>query len=245
MTRRVKAECMRLVAMNVNGMQDERKRREIVEKFKERKIDVLAVGETHMRGSGFWMSENEEMNGLWKGLEGGVCWSGLPDGYKGRGKEGCAILMSHRIAHSVSEHGWCGSRIVWVKAKIGMEKYAWVSVYAPVNMKTKKGKSEMKKFWNELNECLKMFEPERKVFVMGDMNARVGCEEVDGVVGKWGVPGTNENGECLVDLCAERGLFLANTFFEHKLIHRYTWRRLDGNEEQKGLIDYVAVDERM
>ena len=76
--------------MNVNGMQDERKRREIVEKFKERKIDVLAVGETHMRGSGFWMSENEEMNGLWKGLEGGVCWSGLPDGYKGRRKEGCA-----------------------------------------------------------------------------------------------------------------------------------------------------------
>ena len=37
--------------------------------------------------------------------------------------------------------------------------------------------------------------------------------------------GVNENGEYLVDTCAERGLFLANYFFQHKMIHRYTWRR--------------------
>ena len=236
---------MKLVAMNVNGMQDERKRREIVERFRERKIDVLAVGETHMKGNGYWMNDNDGSNRLWEGLEGGVCWSGLDVTYKGRGREGCAILMSHRVAYGVTEHGWCGSRIVWVKGKIGMVKYAWVCVYAPVNMKTTKGKSEMRVFWKELNECLKKFESERKVFVMGDLNAKVGCEEVDDIVGKWGVPGVNENGECLVDLCSERGLFLSNTFFEHKLIHRYTWRRLDGNDEQKGLIDYVVVDKRL
>ncbi len=61
---------------------------------------------------------------------------------------------------------------------------------------------------------------------------------------QWGIPGKNENGEWLVDVCAERGLFLTNTFFQHKNIHRYTWRR--GNDyQQKGLIDYVAVDERL
>lgn len=42
----------------------------------------------------------------------------------------------------------------------------------------------------------------------------------------------------------KEGMFLANTFFQHKNIHRYTWRR--GNDyEQKGLIDYVAVDGRL
>ena len=79
---------------------------------------------------------------------------------------------------------------------------------------------------------------------MGDMNAKVGDERVDEVVGKWGVPGKNENGEWLVDVCAERGLFLANTFFQHKMIHKYTWRR-GGVDEQKGLIDYMAVDSRL
>ncbi len=41
-----------------------------------------------------------------------------------------------------------------------------------------------------------------------------------------------ENGEHLVDVCAERGSFLSNTFFQHKMIHRYSWRRReDGGEE--------------
>ncbi len=52
--------------------------------------------------------------------------------------------------------------------------------------------------------------------------------------------GVNENGQYLVDICAERGLFLLNTF-QHKMIHRYTWAR--GNE--RSLIDYIAVDSRL
>ncbi len=44
----------------------------------------------------------------------------------------------------------------------------------------------------------------------------------------------------LVNICAERGFFLLNTF-QHKMIHRYTWTR--GNE--RSLIDYIAVDNRL
>ena len=36
------------------------------------------------------------------------------------------------------------------------------------------------------------------VVVMGDLNARVGDGEVEGVVGKYGVPGENESGERLL-----------------------------------------------
>ena len=128
-----------------------------------------------------------------------------------------------------------------MKCKLGIVKYAWVCVYAPVNKTTRGGTAEMKEFWNELTTVVNSFESGRKVVVMGDMNARVGDECVEDVVGKCGVPGWNENGEWLVEVCAETGLFLANTFFQHKIIHRYTWRRA----EQKGLIDYMAVDKRL
>jgi len=37
------------------------------------------------------------------------------------------------------------------------------------------------------------------------MNAKVRDREQDLVVGKLGVPGINKNGECLVEMCAERG----------------------------------------
>lgn len=40
-------------------------------------------------------------------------------------------------------------------------------------------------------------------------------------------------------------MFLVNTF-QHRYIHRYTWRRVEGTErEQKSLIDYVVVNEKM
>ncbi len=72
------------------------------------------------------------------------------------------------------------------------------------------------------------------------MNARVGSTEIGGVIGKYGVDGAHENGQYLVDICAERGLFLLNTFFQHKMIHRYTWAM--GNDRSP--IDYT-VDSRL
>ncbi len=53
------------------------------------------------------------------------------------------------------------------------------------------------------------------------MNVRVGSTEIGGVVGKNGVDGVKENGQYLVDISAERGLFISNTFFQHKMINRY------------------------
>ncbi len=73
------------------------------------------------------------------------------------------------------------------------------------------------------------------------MNARVGSTEIGGVVEKCGVGGVNENGQYLVDICAEKGRFLSNIFFQHKMIHRYSWARGD----ERSLIDYIAVDNRL
>lgn len=48
--------------------------------------------------------------------------------------------------------------------------------------------------------------------------------EIAGEAGKWDVlEGVNENGEHLVDVCAERRLFLANILYQHSLIRRHTW----------------------
>ena len=40
-------------------------------------------------------------------------------------------------------------------------------------------------------------------------------------------------------------LFLANSFFQHKIIHRYTWRRRDEMGEQKSMIGYIALEEKL
>ncbi len=68
--------------------------------------------------------------------------------------------------------------------------------------------------------------------VMGDMNAKVGDESIDKVAGKCDVLGRNENGNSLVEVFGEGGLFLANTYLEHKMIQKYTWRRGSLKSEQ-------------
>ncbi len=59
----------------------------------------------------------------------------------------------------------------------------------------------MRKFWNDINECLRSFERGSRIVLMGDMNGRVGSNRVAGVVGKWGVDGVNEKGAPSGHLC--------------------------------------------
>ena len=60
------------------------------------------------------------------------------------------------------------------------------------------------------------------VVVLGDLNARVGVGEVEGVVGKHGVPGENESGKRLLDMCVKQELVIGNSFFKKKGINKYT-----------------------
>lgn len=56
-------------------------------------------------------------------------------------------------------------------------------------------------------------------------------------------------GSALVDIYAERRLLVTNTFFRHKLIHKYTWRvertTYGKTVEHKALIDFVCVEDSL
>ena len=64
-----------------------------------------------------------------------------------------------------------------------------------------RSEEEGEEFWNELTRCVDDLSTRNYVVVMGDLNARVGDGEVEGVVGKYGVPGENESGERLLGVC--------------------------------------------
>ena len=76
-------------------------------------------------------------------------------------------------------------RIVWVKVKIGGWKLAIVSVYEP------DGEDVRTEFWESLPDCIKEFVENERLIILGDLNSKVGKEEIDRITGKWGVSGTN------------------------------------------------------
>ena len=58
------------------------------------------------------------------------------------------------------------------------------------------------------------------VVVLGDLNARVGNEIIEGIVGRHGVPGRNESGERLLEMCAEQELVVGNSWFKKNDVYK-------------------------
>ena len=126
---------------------------------------------------------------------------------------------------------------------VGRECWAFVSTYGPGCERSEEKRDE---FWNELTRCVDGLSTGKYVVVLGDLNARVGDGEVEGVVGKYGVPGENESGERLLDICVEQELAIRNSFFMKKGINKYTWIRIaNGRVIERALMDYVLITKRM
>ena len=93
---------------------------------------------------------------------------------------------------------------------MGRERWAFVSAHRPG---CERSEEERDEFWNELTRCVDGLSTRNYVVVLGDLNVRVGDREVEGVVGKYGLPSENESGERLLDMCVEQELVTGNSFF--------------------------------
>lgn len=220
---------LKIGSMNVRGCSTiVSKREEIGRLFERRKYGVLALNETKMKGKG--ECKFGSVNGRRSGVDGG------------RAREGVVILMSEEVRECVVECKELSARLMWVKVKFRNELWVFVSAYGPG---LERGEEEREAFWEELNECIQGFGVNVNVVLLGDLNARVGDVPVEGVVGKYGVPGINENGERLIRLCMERELVVGNTWYEKKLKHKYTWvRQENGRVVDRALMDYVIVSKK-
>ena len=192
-------------------------------------MDVLALCETKMSGKG------EEMFGEVTGRVSGV--------ESGRAREGVAMLLSEWMQKRVIEWKEVSSRLMWVKVRFGRECWAFVSAYGP---DSGKDENERENFWNDLTECVESLKRNSYVVVLGDLNARVGDEVVEGVVGMYGVAGRNGSGEKMLDMCIEQELVVGNTWFKKKCVNKYTWMRVAGGRVvDRALMDYVLICKRL
>ena len=98
----------------------------------------------------------------------------------------------------------------------------FISAYGPGSDKREE---EIEEFWNELSECVGSFGRNKSVVVLGYLNARLGNEVIEGIVGRHGVPGRNGSGERLLEMCAEQELVVGNSWFKKNDVYKYTWLR--------------------
>ena len=107
-----------------------------------------------------------------------------------------------------------------------------IQVYAPT---THTEEAEVEWFYEDLQDFLELTLRKDVLFIRGDWNAKVGSQEIPGVIGKFGFGVQNKARQRLIEFCQENTL--ANTLFQQHKRRLYTWTSPDGQCQSQ--IDYI------
>ena len=100
-----------------------------------------------------------------------------------------------------------------------------IHAYAPARNSEE---AEVKWFYEDLQDLLELIPKKDVLFIIGDLNAKVGSQETPGVTGKFGLGIRNVVGQRLIEFCQENALVILNTFFQQDKRRLYTWTSPDG-----------------
>ena len=77
--------------------------------------------------------------------------------------------------------------------------------------------AEAEQFYEDLQDLLELTPKKDVLFIIGDWNAKIGSQEIPGVMGKFCLGVQNESGQRLTEFCQENALVIADTLFQqHK-----------------------------
>ena len=83
-----------------------------------------------------------------------------------------------------------------------------IQVYAPT---TNAEEAEVEQFYEDLQDLLELTSRKDVLFIIGDWNAKVGSQEIPGVMGKFVLGVQNEAGQRLTEFCQENAPVITNT----------------------------------
>ena len=114
-----------------------------------------------------------------------------------------------------------------------------INVHSPTEDKDDKVKD---KFYNEFEGVFNKLSRYYMKIVLGDFNAKVGCEDIfRPTLGKYSLHNeSNDNEVRLISFATSKNLVVKSTMFQHKDIHKYTWTSPD--DTTRNQIDHVLVD---
>ena len=227
---------MKIATWNVRTLLDrdgstlpERRTAIVAKELARYNIDIAALSETRF-------SDEDQLR-----ESGGYTyfWKGKPSGVKREGGVGFAI-RTELVSQIEQPHG-ISDRIMSLRIPLPCGRFASViSVYAPT---LGSDDDAIMAFYLELRNYLSVIPNPDKILLLGDFNARVGCDHSTwGVLGRYGLGKANENGIHLLQLCTEFGLAIGNTWFYQKPIHKVTWTH--PRSKHGHILDYVITRKR-
>ena len=147
--------------------------------------------------------------------------------------------MTSEIAKSMMGFWPISDRAMLMKLDAKPFKIAVIQVYAPTQDHSEE---EVEEFYEQINNALKYVKSDEMLMIMGDWNAKVGREKIQGVTGGFGLGEMNERGKRLIEFCQENSLVITNTTFQQNARRLYTWKS-PGNIH-RNQIDFILIRKR-
>lgn len=192
-------------------------------------IDIAALSETRFLDEGSLKEEGMGYTFFWKGF---------PPG--GKHLHGVGLAIKNTLLPSLTETPiGISERLMSLRIPLAKKRFATLlSAYAPTMPSENEDKD---RFYQSLDEALRQIPKTDKILLLGDFNARVGCNNRiwSGVLGGHGVGQTNANGMRLLTLCVEHDLTITNTLFQQKNKYKTSW--MHPRSKHWHLIDYIIV----
>lgn len=174
-------------------------------------IDIAALSETRL-------AEEDHLNEKLPGYT--FFWSGRPA--KDRRECGVAFAIRNALVGKVENPVGINDRIMTLRVPLRGDRFlTLISVYAP----TQGGSDEdIEAFYGALSSLVASTPISDSLVILGDFNARVGCDnQVWAALGPHVSGHLNSNGLMLLQFCTRFNLVVAGSFFPQKEAHRSTW----------------------
>ena len=163
-----------------------------------------------------------------------LAYSGKPKDE--RAKAGVGLLLHKRFQQNIDQIDYINEKLLRVTLKHDNGYIQIISAYAP---DISKPKEERRSFYEELQSIVDLIPSHHRIILMGDLNARVGNEIINGVKQRFNEHTSNDNGDLLTDFCAQNNFRINNTYFDHNLKYKYTFMNSLG---QQSVIDYIITN---
>ena len=162
-------------------------------------IDILGISELKWTGMGKFNSDDHYIH---------YC------GQKSHRRNGVALITNKRVQNAVLGCNIKNDRMILVCFQGEPFNITVIHVYTPT---TNAKETEVDQFYEKLEGHLELTPKRDVLFITGDWNAKVGSQEILGIIGKFGLEEQNEAGQRLTEFCQENALVIANTHFQqHK-----------------------------
>ena len=99
-------------------------------------------------------------------------------------RNGVAIMVNKRVQNAVFGCNLKNDRMISVRYQGKPFNITVIQVYAPTSNAEE---AEVEGFYEDLQDLLELTPQKYVLFIIGDWNAKVGCQEIAGVTGKFGL----------------------------------------------------------